>query len=103
MFVQAKTFDFPQAPAGTVVVGMEKVHTGSWSEKGYDYTRDPGAGFTANLEGSVAEGQWTLIAALAASGQAAIAAHYNWVRINVSVGGALGATTRLVISGKEYS
>jgi hypothetical protein len=68
-------------------------------QKGYDYTRDPGAAFTANLEASVTGQVWTVIAALAASGQGAIAAHYNYVRTNCTVQGLKGDLTRLVIAG----
>lgn len=70
------------------------------SDKGYDYTRDPAAAFTANLEGSVSGDNWTVIVALAASGQGAVGAQYNYVRVNCSIAGALGATTRLVAAGK---
>lgn len=71
-------------------------------DKGYGYTRDAGAAFTAALEGSVTgNGNWTSIANLNASGSGAIAAHYNFVRVNVSVAGALGATTALTVAGKD--
>lgn len=71
-------------------------------DKGYAYTRDGGAGFTAALEGSVTgSGNWTSIANLNASGSGAITAHYNFVRVNVSVAGALGATTALTVAGKD--
>jgi hypothetical protein len=101
MFAQTKLLEFPQSPAGTVIVGLSPVFVGNWWEKGYDYTRDGGAGFTAALEGSVGNGQWTSLLNLNVSAQGALAVHYNWFRINVSVGGALGATTRLIIAGKE--
>lgn len=101
MFAQSKLLEFPQAPAGTVIVGTTPVFVGNWIEKGYDFTRDAGAGFTAAIEGSVGNGQWTSLVNLAASGQGTLAAHYNWMRINVSAGGALGASTRLIIAGKE--
>jgi hypothetical protein len=68
-------------------------------QKGYDYIRDGGATFTANLEASVSGQVWTVIAALAASGQGAIAAHYNYVRTNCTVAGAKGATTKLIVAG----
>lgn len=71
-------------------------------EKGYGYTRDGGAGFTAALEGSVTgNDNWTTVANLNASGSAAIPAHYNFVRVNVTVAGALGATTQLAVAGKD--
>jgi hypothetical protein len=70
------------------------------TDKGYDYTRDAAAGFTATLEGSVSGDNWTLIVALAASSQGAVGAQYNYLRVNCTVGGAVGATTRLVAAGK---
>lgn len=69
------------------------------TSKGYDLLRDPGAGFTANLEGSVTGRTWTVIVGLGASGQGAIPGHFNYVRANVSAGGALGATTDLRVAG----
>ena len=70
-------------------------------DKGYTYVRDAGAGFTGVLEGSVAGLNWTTIVALAASGQGAIPAQYNFCRVTVSVAGALGATTALMLAGKD--
>lgn len=71
-------------------------------DKGYGFTRDGGAGFTAALQGSVTgNDNWTAIANLNASGSGAIPAHYNFVRVNVSVAGALGATTTLTVAGKD--
>jgi hypothetical protein len=71
-------------------------------EKGYGYTRDAGAAFTAALQGSVTgNDNWTAIANLNASGSGAIPVHYNFVRVNVSVAGALGATTALTVAGKD--
>ena len=43
---------------------------------------------------------WTLITALAASGQGVVPPQYNLVRVDITVGGALGAGTDLIISGK---
>lgn len=70
-------------------------------EKGYGYTRDAGAGFTAALQGSVTGHTWTAIANLNASGSGLIPVHYNFVRVNVSVAGVLGATTALTVAGKD--
>lgn len=83
-----------EARTGTVVDARQL------TDKGYDYTRDAGAAFTATLEGSVSGDNWTLVVALAASGQGAVAAQYNYLRVNCTVAGALGATTRLVAAGK---
>jgi hypothetical protein len=86
-------------PAAIVAVGPE-IDVGQLGGKGYDFTRDPGAGFTALLEGSVCGHQWATIVALAASAQGTIPDHYTWVRINVTIGGALGATTLAMAAGR---
>jgi hypothetical protein len=70
-------------------------------DKGYDFVRGAGAAFTAVLEGSVAGLSWTTIANLNASAQAAIGAHFNYVRINGSAEGALGTGTVCRVAGKE--
>lgn len=71
-------------------------------DKGYGYVRDGGAAFTAAIQGSVTgKDNWTAIANLNASGSGAIASHYNFVRVNVSVAGALGTTTDLTVAGKD--
>lgn len=69
------------------------------ASKGYDFMRDPAAAFTGQLEASVGGLNWTNIVALAASGQGTIAAHYNHVRVNVTVAGVLGATTCMLVGG----
>jgi hypothetical protein len=71
------------------------------SAKGYSLIRGAGAGWTGNIEGSVDQGNWTVIAAADASKQGSVADHYNFVRINVSVAGAVGTGTRFVVSGKR--
>lgn len=96
MFFQEITIP---AVAGGV---SEVVNMSGLFEKGYGYTRAPAAGFTAALEASVTgNDNWTAIANLNASGTAAIAAHYNFIRVNVTIAGALGATTALRVAGKD--
>jgi hypothetical protein len=73
---------------------------GQLGGKGYDYIRDGGAGFTGVLEGSVAGKNWSTVVALAASAQGTIPDHYTRIRVNVTVGGALGPTTELVAAGR---
>ena len=100
---------FPESTNVTIPSTEGTVPTGAGPEvdisqlapasKGSDFLRDAGAAFTAVLEGSVTGRTWTTIIALAASGQGAITGHYNRVRVNVSVGGALGATTDLRVAG----
>jgi hypothetical protein len=70
--------------------------------KAYSFVRDAGAAFTGALEGSVTgHDNWTTIVNLNATGIGDIAGHYNFVRANVTVGGALGATTALTVVGKD--
>lgn len=98
MFVEIPN-DGAAPPMALLAIGDE-VNVNQMSDKGYDYVRDPGAGFTAVLEGSVSRRNWSTIVALAASAQGAVPAQYNFVRVNVTVGGALGATTELMVGGK---
>lgn len=99
---EKRLVEFPLDALGTGVEARvgEEFDASQLTDKGFDFTRDVGAGFTANLEGSVSGDNWTLISALAASGQGAVGAQYNYLRVNCSVAGALGATTRLVAAGK---
>lgn len=100
-FPENKVIEIPNDGAGNAVAATGTVvHVDQMSDKGYDYIRDPGAGFTAVLEGSVALRNWATIVALAASAQGAVPAQYNYVRPRVTVAGALGATTELFVSGK---
>lgn len=103
-FPETKNVEIPNngaaPPVATIGVGPEiDIAQLAPASKGYDFRRDAGAGFTATLEGSVTGRTWTLIVALAASGQGAIPGHFNYVRANVSAGGALGATTDLRVAG----
>ena len=96
--------EIPNDGAGNAIVGEgDEVRVDQLFDKGYDYIRDAGAAFTANLEGSVSRKNWTVIVSLAASAQGAIPVHYNFVRIDVpgGGGGALGATTECWASGKS--
>lgn len=96
------TVDFPLDLAGDVAVASGAVvDLSGVQDKGYEVVRDAGAGFTAVLEGSVAELNWTTIANLNASASGAVPAQYNYVRITASVAGVLGATTELKVAGKE--
>lgn len=90
------------APLPAVAGGATaRYDVGGWFNKGYSFVRDGGAGFTAALQGSVGGTVWTNLVNLNASGEGAIADHYNFVRVNVTVAGALGATTALMIAGKD--
>jgi hypothetical protein len=83
-------------PLAVAAIGPEvRIDQLAPGSKGYDFVRDPGAAFTANLEGSVNGRHWDVVVGLAASGQGAIPTHLNLLRANVSIGGALGATTDL--------
>jgi hypothetical protein len=88
------------------ITGVVPIHTGATvsvelaTALGYDFTRAALAAFVGVLEASVCGDVWTTVANLAASGQGAIADHYQYVRINITGDGAVGATTRLVVRGK---
>ena len=99
-FPENKLIELPQAVPGIVDIAVVKKDVRQMSEKGYDFIRGVGAAFTAALEGSVSGRNWTLITALAASGQGVVPPQYNLVRVDITVGGALGAGTDLIISGK---
>lgn len=109
-FLFQQDVSFPEVGANVSTVGGPDadgngtvLDISQLAQAGFDFIRDPGAGFTAALEASVAGLNWTSIDALAASAQGTIAAHYNYVRINASATGAKGATTRLKIGGREHS
>ena len=82
----------------TISIGA-RVEVRQMSDKGFDYIHD-GSGATAALEGSVSGLHWDSIQVLAADAQGAVDAHYNLVRVNTTGAGALGAGTKLVVSGK---
>lgn len=89
-FPEIRTMDFPLDPAGAVVEARvgKQFDARQLSDKGYDFTRGVGAGYTAALEGSVSGDNWTAVVALGASGQGAVPAQFNYLRINCSVAGA---------------
>lgn len=97
--------EFPESGADVVVGEGELLDISRLEGAGYDYIRDPAAAFTATLQGSVAGLNWTDVAALGASAQNTIAAHYNWLRIRCTTGndGAKGATTQLKVAGTEVA
>lgn len=99
---EMRLMEFPLDALGTTVEARPgpAFDAAQMTDKGFDFTRDPAAAFTANLEGSVSGENWTLVSALAASAQGAVGAQYNYLRVNCSVAGALGGTTRLVAAGK---
>lgn len=86
-------------PLAVAATGPE-VDVGQLGAKAFDYIRDGGAGFTAVLEGSVAGKNWATVVALAGSAQGTISDHYTRLRVTVTVGGALGASTELVVAGR---
>jgi len=97
----AAQLEIPNDGAGNAIVGVGAEVQASDLVAGYDYIRDGGAAFTANLEGSVNRRNWTTVVALAASGQGSVGSHYNFLRVKVSAPGALGATTELWYHGKS--
>jgi len=100
-FPENLLLEIPNDGAGNAIVGTSDiVRIDQMSDKGYDFIRAAGATFVGNLEGSVSMRNWTTIAALAASGQGAVGAHYNYVRVKIGTAGVLGATTELFVGGK---
>lgn len=97
---QIEYIDFPESGADVIVGQGDVADFLQASDKGYEFIRDVGAGFTADLEGSVGGHIWTTIVGLAASATGAVPAHLNYVRVNCSGQGAKGATTQLVVGGK---
>ena len=79
----------------TIVADLSQV-----TDKGYSYSQGVGKAFTGALEASVAGDLWTSIDALGASAQGSIAAHYNYVRLNITAKGVPGTNTRIVLAGK---
>lgn len=102
MFFENKPVPFPGAATVTVgtgaVVDIKQLH-----DKGFTYVKGSGAAFTAVLEASVSGDLWTEIDDMDASAQGAIAAQYNYVRINCSAQGALGTGTKVRVTGKEQA
>ena len=100
-FFEQRNADFPLDGPGT---GVEKragevMNIGQLTDKGFDFQREVGSTYAADLEGSVAGEQWTTISSLAADAQGSIAAHYNYVRINCGTAGNYNGD-ELKIAGK---
>lgn len=100
-FLHQLSVEFPESGGDVTVANGPVVDLSGVTDKGFDFVRDPGAAFTAVLEGSVAGLNWTTIDGLAATAQGAIPAQYNYVRARGTVQGAIGATTALKVAGKE--
>ena len=94
---RTETLTIPAVAGGV----SDTINVSGWWAKGYGFTRDVGALFTAELQGSVGGTTWTAIANLNATGQGAITEVYNYIRVEVTVAGALGATTFLSLAGKD--
>lgn len=96
-----RKYEFTQTVAGTVDAGThQEISVDDLQDKAIEYVKGTGAAYTANLEASVARGVWTVITALDASKVETIAGHFNFVRVNCSVAGALGTGTALMVAGK---
>jgi hypothetical protein len=99
-----KAFHVPEiaASGGNAVATTYTFDVGQFRDKGFDFRRDAGDAWTGSLDGSVAGINWTQINNLTASAQGAIADHYNYVRLIITVTGAINlAVTVLKIAGKE--
>lgn len=102
MFFENKIVPFPGDATVTVAAG-DVVDVKQLTDKGFSYVKGAGAGFTASLEGSVSGAVWTEIDDLSATAQGAVAAQYNYVRVNATGGGALGTGTQIRVTGKEQA
>ncbi len=102
-FPEIRNLDLNEDPAtpGTALVGNGDImDVRQMSEKGYEINRGLSAVFAGNIEGSVSGTIWTVISAIGASAQGAIAAQYNYVRLTVGTGGLIGADSHIKIAGK---
>jgi len=100
-FPEIRPLDLNEDPAnpGDALVGQGKVYDArQMTEKGYEIERGAGAAIAGNIEGSVAGNQWATIVSLGASAQGAIPAHYNYIRADITTGGAIDSVVR--IAGK---
>jgi len=92
--------EIPNDGAGNAVVGIgPEVRIDQLTNKGYDAVIGAGKAFTGELQGTVAGGKWTAIDALAATADGAVGAHYQRVRVQVTVVGLLGTGTRVKVTG----
>ncbi len=89
----------PAVPANMAAGQGVRFDARQMSEKGYDIVRGGAAAFTADLEGSVAGQQWAIIVGMGVTAQGPIPAHYNYLRVNCSLGGALDGSV-LKVAGK---
>ncbi len=97
-FAENKPLDMNENPAspGNALVGSGAVmDVAQMSEKGYEIVRGLGAAIAGNIEGSVAGGVWTTIAAIAASGQGVVPVHYNKIRLTLTTGGAIDTVIKI--------
>lgn len=95
--------DVPTPPAvKQALVGEgDAFHFGGCTDKGYDLDVDAAATFAADLEVSVDGHRWEALVSPIATGQGAIDAHYNFVRVNVTLAGTYGDDTLVRVAGKE--
>ena len=100
-FPEKVFIELAEQPAGTVIVQeTDPVDMSQWSEKGFSYLQGVGKAFTGTLQGSVIGDVWTDVDALAASNDDEWPSYYNYARVKVTVAGAPGAGTRVVVVGK---
>jgi hypothetical protein len=95
--------DVPVPPAvrqALVADGVDTWFSGA-TDKGYDVFLDALAGFTADLEVSVDGNRWEALVSPLVTGQGAIDAHYNFVRVRVTAAGDYGDDTIVRVAGKD--
>lgn len=93
-----------QTVPGTVdAVAGSAIDMRQFTDKGFAITRGAGAAWTGTIQGSVNGVVWSDIAVLDVTKQGGIDGFINWVRLNVTVAGALGTATALWVAGKEIA
>jgi hypothetical protein len=95
--------DVPVPPAVRQALTGDGIDTwfGGADEKGYDVNLDAAATFVADLEGSVDGHRWETLVSPIVTGQGAIAAHLNFVRVRVTADGDYGDDTVVRAAGKD--
>jgi hypothetical protein len=96
------TTAFTQSPPGTVIVQTINYTVNHLHDMEYTFTAGSGLGFTAIFEGSEDTETWTTITALSTTVTGSISDSYDYLRIRVTVSGALGSGTSMVIIGDKY-
>ena len=88
------------APGTWIVQTTPVVDISQWSVKAFSYKQGVGKTFVGALQGSVSGDVWDTVDAFGAETQGLFGEAYKYVRVNITVEGAAGTGTRIVIAGK---